>query len=69
MSRAADGEMMVTAEVPRIAVPSATVACKKRGHSESGISCRGRSSFRVILVAVKPVNSDRLKLTCAVMLS
>ena len=61
--------MMVAAEVPRMAVHSATVARRKRSHSESGIRCRGSSSFRVILVAVKPVNFGRLKLNCAVMLS
>ena len=69
MSRAAAAEMMVAAEVPRMAVHSATVARRKRSHSESGIRCRGSSSFRVILVAVKPVNFGRLKLNCAVMLS
>ena len=69
MSRAAAAEMMVAAEVPRMAVHSATVARRKRGHSESGIRCRGSSSFRVILVAVKPVNVGRLKLKCAVLLS
>ena len=69
VSRAAAAEMMVAAEVPRMSVHSATVARRKRGHSESGIRCRGSSSFRVILVAVKPVNFGRLKLNCAVMLS
>ena len=59
----------MTAEVSRMAVHSATVAWRKRGHSESGIRCRGSSSFRVILFAIKPVNSDRLKLTCAALLS
>ena len=58
MSLAAAGDMMVTAEVSRMAVHSATVACKNRGRSESGIKCRGSSSFRVILVAVKPVSFD-----------
>ena len=57
MSFAADGEMM-TAEVFRMVVQSATVACRNRGHSESGIKCRGSSLFRVILVAVKPVSFD-----------
>ena len=69
VSRAAAAEMLVAAEVPRMAVHSATVARRKRDHSESGIRCRGSSSFRVILVAVKPVNFGRLRLNCAVMLS
>ena len=55
---AAVGEMMVIAEVSKMAVHSATVACKNRGHSDSGIKCRGSSSFRVILAAVKPVSFD-----------
>ena len=50
--------VMVIAEVSRMAVHSATVACKNRGHSESGIKCRGSSSIRVILVAAKPVSFD-----------
>ena len=62
MCRAAAAEMMVAAEVPRMAVHFATVARRKRSHSESGIRCRGSSSFRVTLVAVKPVNFGRLKL-------
>ena len=57
--------MIVTA----MAVHSATLARRKRGHSDSGIMCRGSSSPRVILVFVKPVNSDRQKHTCAVMFS
>ena len=69
MSQAAAAEMNVIAEVPRMAVHSTTVARRKRGHSASGIRCRGSSSFRVILVAAKPVNFGRLKLKCAVMLS
>ena len=63
MSSAAAGEMMVTAAVSRMADHSATVACRNRGHSESGIKCRKSSSFQVILVAVQPVNPDPLKLT------
>ena len=57
--------MRVTAEVSRMPVHSAIVARRKRGHSESGIRCPGSSSFRVILVAVKPMSSDRLKFTNA----
>ena len=61
MSLAVVGEMMVTAGVSRMAVHSATVAWRERGHSESGIRCPGSSSFRIILVAVKPVNSNRIE--------
>ena len=48
MSLAAAGEMIVTAEVPKMAAHSATVAWRKRGHSESEVMCRGNSSPRVI---------------------
>ena len=69
MSFAAAGEMIVTAEVSKMAAHAVTVAWRKRGHSESGIMCRGNSSPRVILVAVKPVNSDGQKHTRAVTFS
>ena len=59
----------MTAEVSKMAAHSATVAWRKRGHSESGIMCRGNSSPRVIRVTVKPVNSDLQKHTFAVIFS
>ena len=62
-------EMVVTAEVSKMAAHSVTVAWRKRGHSESEIMCRGNSSPRVIQVTVKPVNLDLQKHTCAVMFS